>query len=107
MGGVLPWQRGAGFPLLGKSSTEPPAGPNMRIDFQFDSAAFDFYKLPFKIPYPVPFRLVGDEGKVRPAFRRQSTAAVIRQSSASLRCCCSMRHIPPLPRRAKGSPQSH
>jgi PAP_fibrillin len=35
----------------------------MRIDFQFDRAAFDFKALPFKIPYPVPFKLFGDETK--------------------------------------------
>jgi len=40
---------------------------NLRIDFQFDKAAFDFKKLPIKIPYPVPFKLLGDETKV--AFR--------------------------------------
>ena len=52
--------------MFGKSSTYPPAEDNMRIDFQFDNAAFNFYKLPFRIPYPVPFRLIGDEGKVIP-----------------------------------------
>lgn len=36
----------------------------MRIDFQFDTAAFDLRALPFKIPYPVPFKLFGDETKV-------------------------------------------
>ncbi len=36
----------------------------MRIDFQFDKAAFDFRFLPFKIPYPVPFKYLGDETKV-------------------------------------------
>ena len=36
----------------------------MRIDFQFDQAAFDIKFLPFKIPYPVPFKLLGDETKV-------------------------------------------
>ncbi|KAF5841911.1 hypothetical protein DUNSADRAFT_10348 [Dunaliella salina] len=49
--------------LLGKSSTEPPARPNSRIDFQFDKAAFYFRFLPFSIPYPVPFRILGDERK--------------------------------------------
>lgn len=34
-------RRGAGLPLFGKSQTGPPAKPNMRIDFQFDQAAFD------------------------------------------------------------------
>ena len=38
---------------------------DMRIDFQFDTAAFDFRALPFKIPYPVPFKLFGDETKAR------------------------------------------
>jgi len=56
-------RRGAGLPIFGKSSTYPPAQENMRIDFQFDNAAFNFYNLPFRIPYPVPFRLIGDEGK--------------------------------------------
>ena len=37
----------------------------MRVDFQFDRAAFDLASLPFKIPYPVPFKLLGDETKVR------------------------------------------
>lgn len=36
----------------------------VRIDFQFDQAAFDLAALPFKIPYPVPFKLLGDETKV-------------------------------------------
>ena len=36
----------------------------VRIDFQFDTAAFDLAVLPFKIPYPVPFKLLGDETKV-------------------------------------------
>ncbi|XP_038976544.1 probable plastid-lipid-associated protein 12, chloroplastic isoform X5 [Phoenix dactylifera] len=34
-----------------------------RILFQFDRAAFCFKFLPFKVPYPVPFRLLGDEAK--------------------------------------------
>lgn len=34
-----------------------------RILFQFDKAAFSFKFLPFKVPYPVPFRLLGDEAK--------------------------------------------
>lgn len=58
-------RRGEGLPfgILGRSSTAPPAVPDVRIDFQFDRAAFTFYALPFKIPYPVPFRLLGDETK--------------------------------------------
>ncbi|KAK9157165.1 hypothetical protein Scep_003739 [Stephania cephalantha] len=34
-----------------------------RILFRFDKAAFSFRFLPFKVPYPVPFRLLGDEAK--------------------------------------------
>ncbi|MCO5595163.1 hypothetical protein L7F22_049202 [Adiantum nelumboides] len=34
-----------------------------RILFQFDKAAFSFKFFPFKVPYPVPFRLLGDEAK--------------------------------------------
>ncbi|XP_015865764.3 probable plastid-lipid-associated protein 12, chloroplastic isoform X1 [Ziziphus jujuba] len=34
-----------------------------RILFQFDRAAFSFKFLPLKVPYPVPFRLLGDEAK--------------------------------------------
>lgn len=34
-----------------------------RILFRFDKAAFAFKFLPFKVPYPVPFRLLGDEAK--------------------------------------------
>ncbi|KAJ4840396.1 putative plastid-lipid-associated protein 12, chloroplastic [Turnera subulata] len=34
-----------------------------RILFRFDRAAFAFKFLPFKVPYPVPFRLLGDEAK--------------------------------------------
>eukprot|EP00892_Ulva_mutabilis_P007085 jgi/Ulvmu1/4749/UM020_0033.1 len=56
-------RKGAGLALFGKSSVEPPAKDNMRIDFQFDQAAFDFKALPFNIPYPVPFRQLGDETK--------------------------------------------
>lgn len=47
---------GLPFGIMGKSMTHPPARRNMRIDFQFDRAAFYFKKLPFTIPYPVPFR---------------------------------------------------
>jgi hypothetical protein len=34
-----------------------------RILFRFDKAAFTFKFLPFKVPYPVPFKLLGDEAK--------------------------------------------
>ncbi|CAM9550464.1 unnamed protein product, partial [Ectocarpus fasciculatus] len=50
-----------GLNILGVSQTTPPEDPSGRIDFQFDEAGFDFEALPFNIPYPVPFRLFGDE----------------------------------------------
>ncbi|CAN8288324.1 unnamed protein product [Cochlearia groenlandica] len=34
-----------------------------RVLFRFDRAAFSIKFLPFKVPYPVPFRLLGDEAK--------------------------------------------
>lgn len=54
---------GLPFGIMGRSSTEPPTRPDMRVGFQFDRAAFTFKLLPFKIPYPVPFKLLGDERK--------------------------------------------
>ena len=54
---------GLPFGFLGVSSTAPPLRPGIRVDFQFDRAAFYFKLLPFTIPYPVPFRLLGDERK--------------------------------------------
>jgi len=50
-----------GLNIFGVSSTDPPQNPKQRIDFKFDEASFDFAFLPFKIPYPVPFRYLGDE----------------------------------------------
>ena len=62
--GFVP-RKGKGLPfgILGTSSTDPPAKKNIRVDFQFDSAAFYFKPIPISIPYPVPFRLLGDERK--------------------------------------------
>uniref|UniRef100_A0A383VDN0 Plastid lipid-associated protein/fibrillin conserved domain-containing protein n=1 Tax=Tetradesmus obliquus TaxID=3088 RepID=A0A383VDN0_TETOB len=56
-------RRGAGLPLFGKSFAYPPVRANSRIDFQFDKAAFYIKLLPWTIPYPVPFRILGDERK--------------------------------------------
>ncbi|KAL6767718.1 PLAP5 [Auxenochlorella protothecoides x Auxenochlorella symbiontica] len=62
--GFIP-RSGAGLPfgILGVSSTQPPDKPHTRIDFQFSRAAFKSSKIPFQVPYPVPFRLLGDERK--------------------------------------------
>lgn len=54
---------GLPFGIMGRSSTQPPAKPSLRVDFQFDRAAFTFNALPFRVPYPVPFKLLGDERK--------------------------------------------
>ena len=37
--------------------------PSERIDFAFQEARFEFKGLPFSVPYPVPFKLLGDEAK--------------------------------------------
>ncbi|CAD7697476.1 unnamed protein product [Ostreobium quekettii] len=62
--GFVPRQ-GEGIPLLGKSITDKPAErKDMRIDFQFDRAGFKFrWPVSLSIPYPVPFRILGDERK--------------------------------------------
>ncbi|PIA53135.1 hypothetical protein AQUCO_00900028v1 [Aquilegia coerulea] len=50
---------------IGELKVEAAASINdgTRILFRFDRAAFSFKFLPFKVPYPVPFRLLGDEAK--------------------------------------------
>lgn len=51
-----------------------------RILFRFDRAAFSFKILPFKVPYPVPFRLLGDEAKGWLDTTYLSTSGIIRIS---------------------------
>ncbi|KAL5197741.1 hypothetical protein ABZP36_001253 [Zizania latifolia] len=46
-----------------KVEAEATIEDGRRIIFRFDRAAFSFKFLPFKVPYPVPFRLLGDEAK--------------------------------------------
>lgn len=46
-----------------KVEAEATINDGKRILFRFDRAAFAFKFLPFKVPYPVPFRLLGDEAK--------------------------------------------
>lgn len=50
---------------IGELKVEAAAAINdgKRILFRFDKAAFSFKFLPFKVPYPVPFKLLGDEAK--------------------------------------------
>uniref|UniRef100_A0A0E0LKE7 Plastid lipid-associated protein/fibrillin conserved domain-containing protein n=1 Tax=Oryza punctata TaxID=4537 RepID=A0A0E0LKE7_ORYPU len=46
-----------------KVEAEATIEDGKRILFRFDQAAFNFKFLPFKVPYPVPFKLLGDEAK--------------------------------------------
>ncbi|KAH7653609.1 Plastid lipid-associated protein/fibrillin conserved domain-containing protein [Dioscorea alata] len=46
-----------------KVEAEAKIEDGKRILFRFDRAAFSFKFLPFKVPYPVPFKLLGDEAK--------------------------------------------
>ncbi|KAG8080621.1 hypothetical protein GUJ93_ZPchr0007g4132 [Zizania palustris] len=46
-----------------KVEAEATIEDGKRIIFRFDRAAFSFKFLPFKVPYPVPFKLLGDEAK--------------------------------------------
>jgi hypothetical protein len=49
--------------LLLSASASTPDAARQRIDFAFESGVFSFKALPFRIPYPVPFKLLGDEAK--------------------------------------------
>ena len=50
-------------PLISLQLVVAILAQDTRIDFAFSNAAFDFAFLPFKVPYPVPFKLLGDETK--------------------------------------------
>jgi hypothetical protein len=52
-----------GLNIFGISSSRAPRDPSERIDFAFQEAGFEFTNLPFSVPYPVPFKLLGDEAK--------------------------------------------
>ncbi|VVB00755.1 unnamed protein product [Arabis nemorensis] len=51
--------------IIGELKVEAAASikDGKRVLFRFDRAAFALKFLPFKVPYPVPFRLLGDEAK--------------------------------------------
>lgn len=55
-----------GLAIFGQS-TNVPRTPFRRADFQFDTAYFEFLNVPIlgklRLPYPVPFRLLGDEAR--------------------------------------------
>ena len=65
---------------------------NMRVDFQFDKAAFAFNALPFKIPYPVPFKLLGDETKVLTAGVLVNVPFHACNMSHFTQCCTTAMH---------------
>ena len=52
-----------GLNIFGISSDNQPRNPTERIDFAFQDARFEFKNNPIVIPYPVPFKLLGDEAK--------------------------------------------
>jgi len=54
-----------GFAPFGSSSSAPPRDDYERIDFAFQEARFERSDFPpsVGIPYPVPFKLLGDEAK--------------------------------------------
>lgn len=54
---------------------------------QFDRAAFNFRFLPFTIPYPVPFRILGDERKVGCAALCRPVHVYTHAYTALLVCC--------------------
>ena len=47
--------------LCASASTAPEN--RRRIDFLFTDGGFQFKSIPFRIPYPVPFSLLGDEAR--------------------------------------------
>ena len=52
-----------GINLFGVSSSKAPRDPTERIDFAFQEALFEAKDSLLTIPYPVPFKLLGDEAK--------------------------------------------
>ena len=52
-----------GLNIFGISNSSPPLRPSDRIDFAFQDARFEFPDSNKFIPYPVPFKLLGDESK--------------------------------------------
>ncbi|CAI5524390.1 unnamed protein product [Closterium sp. Naga37s-1] len=56
----LSWSGGAApLPMQAEASLASPS----RVAFRFDRAAFQLPFWPYRVPYPVPFRLLGDEAK--------------------------------------------
>jgi len=52
-----------GLAPFGISSSDPPRSPLERIDFSFQEARLEIKGTKFTVPYPVPFKLLGDEAK--------------------------------------------
>lgn len=58
----VPHANHSGLLRLSAAASTTPDNPQ-RIDFAFDLAYFESPVLPFRVPYPVPFKLLGDEAK--------------------------------------------
>ena len=52
-----------GLAPFGVSSSAPPRSPSERIDFSFQEARLELKGSQIVLPYPVPFKLLGDEAK--------------------------------------------
>ena len=52
-----------GLAPFGVSSSAPPRSPTERIDFSFQEARLEIKGSQIVLPYPVPFKLLGDEAK--------------------------------------------
>ena len=52
-----------GLAPFGVSSSAPPRTPSERIDFSFQEARLEIKGSQIVLPYPVPFKLLGDEAK--------------------------------------------
>lgn len=84
-----------GLNIFGISKTEVPASdPDARIDFQFVDAGFDLSVLPFRLPYPVPFRLLGDEVKGWIEVSDMESGWISVVTSPLRRSALSTRHAP-------------
>lgn len=80
---------------------------DLRIDFAFDYAFFDLRALPVRIPYPVPFKLLGDETKGWIDITYLSPDGTFRLSrgnkGAPMRVSCSAASRSAAPRKILGS----
>ena len=83
-----------GLAPFGKSSSAAPRSPLERIDFAFQEARLEIKGQKLTVPYPVPFKLLGDEAKgwidntyvsntLRVARGNKGTTFVLRRADAA------------------------